>query len=124
MPWGRTARRHKSHTHRVLKGKRAHVLKQVEAAATPSVSDPIDVQALHRLRASLQALHDDIRHDTGAGPRAAARALKDLDTSLAKLAAVNTSSPGAATQALLEEGLRALRSAHLNARKAGGDWPL
>ena len=121
-------RRHKhprAHTRKVLRAKRGHLLSKVDAVTAPAQSGAaIDVRALQSLRASLQTLRHDIRHDAGPGPRAAAQALQELDTSLAKLVQAQTGAPGANTQALLEDGLRALNRAGEHARKAGRDWPL
>jgi hypothetical protein len=124
MVWGRSGRRRKSRTHRVLKAKRRHVLKQIGAIVPADRSQPLDVHALHQLRTSLKSLRHDIRHEKGSKPHAAVAALAELDTSLAKLAAIKADTPGASKQKLLEEGLRALRNAHAHARKAGGDWQL
>ena len=118
-------RRRTSHTRTVLSRKRASVLKHVQAAsASDDITKPLDTHAIGQLRTTLKGLHSDIANQSGAGPRAAAAALQDLDTALAKLAAVQGHSPGAHAQSLIEDGLRALHSAHVNARKAGSDWPL
>ncbi len=114
-----------SHTRTVLSKKRATVLKHVQGAVgSNDLSKPIDTDALRQLRASLNGLRSDIAHQPGAGPRAAAAALSDLDTALAKLGAVQGHPPSAHAQSLIEDGLRALHSAHVNAAKAGSDWPL
>jgi hypothetical protein len=114
-----------STTRATLSKKRAAVLKHVQAAvSSDDITKPLDTHALGQLRTTLAALRRDIAHQPGSKSRAAAAALADLDTALAKLSAVQSHAPGPHAQSMIEDGLRALHSAHAHARKAGSDWPL
>jgi len=123
--FARKRKRRTQSTRAVLSKHRTTVLKHVKAAVSnDDITKPLDAHALGQLRTTLAQLRGDIAHQPGSGARAAAAALQDLDTAIAKLSAVQGHAPNAKAQTLIEDGLRALHSAHVNAHKAGSAWPL
>ncbi len=119
-----------SRTHSILAGKRKKLLAQSRKALAQAQAESGHhstasvAHAATQLRGEIAGLRRQIEAEPGAGPHAAARALADLEHTLAALAnSAHARSPAKAMEEL-KSGYLALISAKHAAKQAGHDWPL
>jgi len=120
----RKRRRAPSRTRKILRRSRGRVLAdagQIVDELRVGVAVP---EQFDKLRSSIQALERQVAGQPGGGPKATLQALRNVDTSLAKLAEARASSDPVQVMSALEAGLRAFDQACREARNAGSDWAL
>jgi hypothetical protein len=119
-------------SHRLLARKRKKLLADVnkavkasETAARATVPGKGNIKApVKDMRSSLATLHRDLAKLPDKQSQAAAKALADIDTSLAKLEAASVAKDPQEIVALLVAGQAALVAATKASKKAGSAWGL
>jgi hypothetical protein len=119
-------------SHRLLAHKRKKLLADVskavkasEAAARKTVPGKGNIATPVRdLRGTLATLHKDLAKLPDKQSQAAAQALAEIDTSLAKLEALSVTKDPEQVMTLLLAGQAALVAATKASKKAGGAWGL
>lgn len=130
MPTEARLAHRRSRTGAILGRKRKKLLAQsrsavAKAQAQAQQGSNVNVAtAATKLRGELASLRRDIEAEQGAGPRAAARALADLEHSLAAMVKATQSNDSQQAMADLKSGYQALISAKHAAKQAGHDWAL